>query len=397
MASVFRIEMLPAAHGDALWVEYGDPERPRRIVIDGGPAPSYEVGLRRRLLDAAAQGRGKVAIDLLVVTHVDTDHIDGPIILLREPETAPVEIAEVWFNAWDQLARVGGDDFQPMQGEFFGALLAGNRALDEVWNRRTDRRAIVVPDEGPLPSFELPDRARLTLLSPGEKQLRRLRARWSAAIREFSPGDTGEAIRRLETRREYRPPAAPPVFGGKSLGDDRSAPNGSSIAFLLEYEGKSCLFAGDAHARVLASSLRRLVQERKPGTTGPLRVDAVKLPHHGSMSNVDEDLLTVLESPRWLISTNGAIFNHPDVETAHLVSLRSPEPPELLCNYQTPATARLAGGGSGAARWRVRYPESGAGGIHLDLLGPPTPRRPRPPARKPPAPRRTRPTGAARR
>lgn len=46
---MFRIELLPAAHGDAIWVKYGDPARPRRIVIDGGPASSYEQGLFRRL------------------------------------------------------------------------------------------------------------------------------------------------------------------------------------------------------------------------------------------------------------------------------------------------------------------------------------------------------------
>ena len=33
----FTLEMLPARHGDCLWLEYGDDEGTSRIVVDGGP------------------------------------------------------------------------------------------------------------------------------------------------------------------------------------------------------------------------------------------------------------------------------------------------------------------------------------------------------------------------
>ena len=33
---MFSIEMFPAYIGDALWVEYGDADRPSRVLIDGG-------------------------------------------------------------------------------------------------------------------------------------------------------------------------------------------------------------------------------------------------------------------------------------------------------------------------------------------------------------------------
>lgn len=46
---MFRLELLPAATGDAIRIEYGNPEKPHRIVIDGGPAATYESGLRRRV------------------------------------------------------------------------------------------------------------------------------------------------------------------------------------------------------------------------------------------------------------------------------------------------------------------------------------------------------------
>jgi len=372
---MFRIELLPAAHGDALWVEYGDQRRPRRIVVDGGPAPTYEQGLRRRLAALPANDR---RIDLFVVSHIDADHIDGAIILLREAEALGIRLGEVWFNGWPQLAGIEGADFQPLQGEFLGALLASTARIKAIWNKRAKGGPIAVPDEGALPSWDLGDDGRLTLLSPGLKQLRRLRARWTSAIRDFSPGDQDEALRRLAARREYRPPTTPAVFGEPTFGDDRAPANGSSIAFLLEHDGAACLLGADAHAKVLAAALSRLAQARNRGRPGPVRVDAVKLPHHGSLSNVNAELLGAIESRRWLVSTNGAIFGHPDPQTAELVAQLSPERPEFFCNYWCPTAERFADT-QVPARWDTRYPGQGAtagpaGGIMVDLVG--TRRRP---------------------
>lgn len=369
---MLRLELLPAAHGDALWIEYGDPRAPRRIVIDGGPAPTYQQGLRRRIL---AMPKGDRRIDLLVVTHIDADHIDGPILLLQEEERTRlgVQIGEIWFNGWRQLDKLGPESFQPLQGEFLGGLITVDPAFDRAWNRSFGGAAVQVPESGELPVVELPGGARLTLLSPTPRELRRLRARWSSAIRDFSPGDVEEALRRLRERREYRPPESPAVFAVQTYGDDRSVANGSSIAFLLEVEDKRVLLAADAHARVLTPALERLA---RAGGVSRLRLDAVKLPHHGSMSNVTPELLSAIECERWLVSTSGAVFDHPDVETATLISSRQP-PATLMCNYKAPSTERLAGAAAKASRpWRTLFPgddeaQAGvAGGLAIDLVAP---------------------------
>ena len=39
---MFTIEMLPAAHGDCLWLEYGPKKKPYRVLIDGGRDYSYK-------------------------------------------------------------------------------------------------------------------------------------------------------------------------------------------------------------------------------------------------------------------------------------------------------------------------------------------------------------------
>ena len=364
---MFRIELLPAGHGDAIWIEYGNRQRPRRIVIDGGPASTYETGLRKRLLQLPANDR---TIDLFVITHIDADHIDGAIILLREAEVLGVKFGEVWFNAWNQLPTQESESLKPIQGEFLGALLAKANIQDK-WNAREKGKAIVISDDGQLATVKLPDGAVITLLSPGVKQLKRLRARWAAAIRDFSPGDSEEALRRLETRREYLPPAPPPVFAARTVGDDRSVANGSSIAFVIEHNRKACLLASDAHPRVLAAGLQRFSQIKNPGRGGVVHFDAVKMPHHGSCANINDELLAAMESRIWLISTNGAIYNHPDPETAELVAARSPEPPRFLCNYKCPTTIAFADRQRNR-RWQTCYPGEGVeagptGGIVLDL------------------------------
>jgi beta-lactamase superfamily II metal-dependent hydrolase len=98
---MISIELLPAAHGDAIWIEYGPASRPHRILIDGGPAPTYEAGLRRRIATLPEQKR---MLELMVVTHIDADHIDGALILLQELAALKVRVDELWFNGWDQIS-----------------------------------------------------------------------------------------------------------------------------------------------------------------------------------------------------------------------------------------------------------------------------------------------------
>ena len=63
---MFKIEMLKAAWGDCLWIEYGDRRKPFRILIDGSITSTYE-SVKRRILELP---EGKRYIDLFVITHM---------------------------------------------------------------------------------------------------------------------------------------------------------------------------------------------------------------------------------------------------------------------------------------------------------------------------------------
>ena len=99
---MFRIEMLPAAHGDCLWIEYGSGSTVHRILIDGGPAHAYPA-LRERILHLPAYER---RFELLVITHIDADHIEGVIRLLLDAEALACSFERIWFNGRDQLNAV---------------------------------------------------------------------------------------------------------------------------------------------------------------------------------------------------------------------------------------------------------------------------------------------------
>ena len=66
---MYTIEMLPAALGDCLWIEYGASSAPSRMLIDGGTVGTIDA-IRAKILSVAAR-EGRCRLELVVVTHVD--------------------------------------------------------------------------------------------------------------------------------------------------------------------------------------------------------------------------------------------------------------------------------------------------------------------------------------
>src|SRR4029450_5911764 len=149
--------------------------------------------------------------------------------------------------------------------------------------------AALVPDDGPLPRVCLPGGLGLTLLSPTVEKLKALRGAWLKAIDALggTPGDEAFIAARLDKDKRFRgdDAAQKPLPAGLDESPD-AAPtlaaavaNGSSLAFVAEYEGRRCAFLGDAHAPVIQQAFARLARERGEE---PLRLEAVKVTQHRS-------------------------------------------------------------------------------------------------------------------
>ncbi len=330
-----RIEMMAARHGDCLLVQYGNRRRTRRVLIDGGPIGAYDA-LQARI-DALPDGDRR--LELVVLTHVDGDHIEGLVRLLATPKPWPFVVKDVWFNGWRHLDPSHGL-LGARQGEFFSALLS-RRLEPEAWNGAFQGRAIVVRDDQPLPQCTLADGLVLTLLSPTPAKLETMRKAWKKELGgSIEPGDLDAAWELLGKQKRFLPgqgllgstPELDRLLAKQSR-PDTAAANGASIALLAEFGRKSCLLLADAQPDAVTSSLRRLLKHRG---LERLRVDACKVSHHGSKGNTNDELMSLIESPRFLFSTNGAQFGHPDREAVQRVIARSlVKRPKLYFNYLT--------------------------------------------------------------
>jgi beta-lactamase superfamily II metal-dependent hydrolase len=369
---MFTIEMLPAGYGDCLLVEYGDNGICHRVLIDGGLSSTYDI-LRGRIERLPA---GERHFELFIITHIDADHIEGAIRLIGSVKTLGITFGDIWFNGWKHLpgSRISDDEYlNGKHGEFLSALIKENYL---PWNSAFGSAAVVILDAGPLPQRRLPGGLKLTLLSPSIKCLNKLRPKWDREVRKagLDRNSTKEVLAALEATRKLK--IEDELLAHKSINIDKllrarfsadtSEANGSSIAVLAEYGDKSCLLTGDAWAPVLSSSVERLLKSSK---SDRLRVDALKLPHHGSRANINVELLDMLHCCRYLFSSNGHKYGHPDLESVARVISRPGIAPSLYFNYRTEINSlwdnsRLS---SGKYQYKVYYPESDSAGIRIEL------------------------------
>lgn len=326
---MLRIDMLPGGNGDALWIEYGDAQSPRRLLVDGGTKGSWDdpAGLRSRIEALPADTRH---FELLVVTHIDGDHIEGGLELLQDAQLG-VTFGDVWFNGWKHLP----DTLEPL-GPVEGELLTDAIVEQGLpWNDAFRGGAVVVPTDGPLLETTLADELKITVLGPGLQQLVNLKPEWREAVEEAGLDP--------DTPRPEPEPLPPGLeslgvtpnvdaLAGSVFTQDTAKPNGSSIVLLLEHDGTKALLTGDAFPSVVLAGVERLLADRGGDR---LALDALKTPHHGSRANVSSPMLLKLDCKRHLFSSNGSKTRHPHPEgVARTIAAAGPGS-TLFFNYST--------------------------------------------------------------
>ncbi len=355
---MLNVELLPAGYGDAVLVTYGTPAETHRILIDGGQSKSFP-DVARRLRSFSGP------IDLFVVTHVDTDHIGGAVRLLSSGALA-ARFGGIWFNGFAHLDRFSGL-LGPIHGERLTALIVKlGRPWNEGWPDPIQEGVggpVVV--RGQPPVMALPGGATATVLSPTPTKLAELLPVWEEVVEK-----AGLRPRVKPTEDAEVEVVAPGLLGGVTLedlagfdtDDDRAEANGSSIAFVFEFEGVRVLFGADAHADALAAGLTAIA-----GPDGKVHLDACKLPHHGSKGNCTRAMVDLIDCPIWMISTNGRRFHHPDDEALARV-VHGRDNSHLVWNYRSDRfLAFTADHPPAASGYTVAVPDEGAEGIVVRL------------------------------
>jgi hypothetical protein len=290
----------------------------------------------------AALPKSQRKFDLLVITHVDADHIGGVLTGLAESEPLPgLSVDDVWFNGFVHLGDgtvAATTDLEPMgavQGERLSKWLEGQR-----WNKAFNGKRVCREPGKPLQTAVLHDGLRLTVLGPTPTRLHDLIGTWKEEVSEaIGKGklDPETVASGLEAMGSANPPILIEEADLLALAQssehefDDAKPNGTSITLLLEYQGRRLVLAGDAYSPDLVEAIKVVSPDKR------LHLDVFKLPHHGSRKNVHRELVQTVDCDRWLISTDGTRFKHPDAEAvARIIRFSSQANPRI--SFNAPST-----------------------------------------------------------
>jgi hypothetical protein len=339
------LEVLRAEHGDCLLLHHADDI----VLIDGGPTGVYDAALKPRLQELMGTRPQPLFLQIVMVSHIDDDHIVGLADMFaeavdrRENRLGPPEwtAGELWLNAFGQLT---GASPTAGAGDVRGAALTDLVATAPGTNSRaiaaSVKNGIALHEDaialgiarnalfggglvqrGAGATVEVVPGLTFTVLSPDRPELEKLRTTWE----------------QWETDHPAR----------EAANVDRSVFNLSSIVVLARAGDRTLLLTGDARSDEIVTGLER---EGLLDDAQPLTVDVLKLPHHGSSRNVDDEFFARVHAHHYVISANGRDGN-PEDETL-----------TMLCD------ARL-GDGNPWTLWLTYGGEAGDGkpGLHERL------------------------------
>ena len=290
---------LPADFGDSILIQFvGKDEKDHYIWIDGGLVSTYEQS-GKAVLSAIANR--EESVDLLVVTHVDRDHIGGVLALARDNDAPHEHVKQYWFNASRNLAQHFNTRHHPdrevaLNQETSRSIEQGMK-LESFLQRENKWHQKPIMGLG-ITQLHGMD---IIVLGPNEESLKSLADRWEdelaekALDRSLEPSQTRESLEAL-AEAPFR--------------EDNSKANQSSIVLALEYEGYRILLPGDAHPSDLCKALKRLGYTPQ----NPMVLDALKLSHHGSKGSTSPEFLDLIDCSTYIISTDGSRYGLPHRE-----------------------------------------------------------------------------------
>jgi hypothetical protein len=326
---LFSLDVIRALKGDCLMLHYGSVGDPRVMLIDGGPSGVYGPHLRPQI-ERMRKVRGvkpnePLQIDLLMVSHVDDDHIQGILDLTSELITAEmdgkppfVQVLSFWHNSFENIIGNTPDELTAALTSKFGEASVGGSPPNDMTidvdeeevvilsslkvvasikqgaqlrndieklafplNPEFDGELVLAKAEGE--AIDMADGLKFTVVGPMLPELKKLHTKHQAWLRELeSEGKSPEDV--------------------LSAYVDKSVPNLSSIVVLAEVEGKTMLLTGDARGDKVLKGLE-LVGLMEEG--GKLHVDLLKVPHHGSANNLEVNFFKRITADHYVFTGNG--------------------------------------------------------------------------------------------
>lgn len=308
---MLRLRVIQAREGDCLLLMH-DSGVATRVLIDGGMTSIYRDHLRPVLADLAD---AQEALDLVVLSHVDSDHVRGLNAFFaelrdqRDEGEAPlIAVSELWHNAFSETDDDGTvtprlRSLQQIAGVASVSAAGALSTVEEGSTLRGLARDLRIPVNAvrrgrpmlagkPVEPIVVGGLT-VTVVGPTQANLDAIRTQWSAWLDKLE--------------------AAPSALAAAAL--DKTAPNLSSLQLLVEAEGHRLLLTGDGRGDHLLDALRSL---DLLDDEGKIEVDVLKLPHHGSIRNVPPDFFRRAIAKTYVVSANGR-HDNPDLATLELL------------------------------------------------------------------------------
>jgi len=372
---MIEIHSFEAGKGDAFLLSFGkDESKQKHIIIDMGFGTTYDTHIKSEL-----ENLKRKVIDLLVITHIDADHINGALKFIKENGKSHkiIQVNEVWHNSYKhlQFSKEKQSTISDEEISYLKSIINSNIPKEKVtgysdissysngssfarylyeykynWNTKFNEKAVLVTDNPITTKIE---DINIILLSPNQDKLNDLAEDWLDELEDkkynFNISDEDifdDAFEFFNMYNKTFDSNYSSISGSDNLNfeelakvesKDSSYTNGSSIAFIIEYNKKKLLFLGDSHEDIIYENLKNY---EKRGNN--LIFDLVKLSHHGSNENISNRLLSIIESKRFLISTEGIYYKHPHIEAiSKIVMKKTSYTKKIIFNYDLPIISTL--------------------------------------------------------
>jgi beta-lactamase superfamily II metal-dependent hydrolase len=310
---------MPAEHGDSILIIYG--KEHTKILIDTGTGRAYVKGELKKEFNQTD------FFDLLILTHVDEDHIGGILKYFNDDGRKEGILRDVWFNASKTLSKfensthnknseisiIEKSDIKMSVKQ--GVTLEKKLEEESLWQNRL----ISTGDQYTI------NNAKINILSPEFDDLKKMQPLWEIEI----DNDT-----LMSGKIDYH--LSFQEILDTEFKETGSIQNKTSIAFLFEYFDYKLLFLGDAFPSVVERQIRVLGYNE----SNKLNINFFKISHHGSKNATSPDLLKIIECSNFIISSNGK-KGIPNKECLVRIIISQKSNVNLFFNYKNDLTQSI--------------------------------------------------------